>query len=164
LNLTIERVTIMPELETKQIGRITYNEKDILAFPAGLPGFDQERAFLLMAVPSAKPLLLLQSVRTPELCFMTLPVLSLDPAYRLNIAPEDLRTLGFDETKQPEIGPDVLCVAIVSVSEEKSPTANLLAPLVVNFKIQKGVQAIQVDSSYSHQHPLPAPEPEVKCS
>jgi len=40
------------------------------------------------------------------------------------------------------------------VAEGKMPTANLLAPVVVNLKTRRGLQAIQVDSSYSHQHPV----------
>ncbi len=154
----------MPELDTKHIGRISYAEKDVLEFPAGLPGFERERTFLPVEVVAAKPLILLQSMTTPGLCFMTLPVLSIDPGYRLNMAREDLRTIGLAEDVQPVIGADVVCVAIVSMSEDKPPTINLLAPLVVNMKTGRGVQAIQVDSSYSHQHEVPAPEPEVSCS
>jgi flagellar assembly factor FliW len=152
----------MPELNTTHIGRIRYNEQDTLEFPAGLPGFDQERAFLPIEVPTAKPILLFQSLQTPGLCFMTLPVLVVDPQYRLNMTREDLRAIGLAEEQQPAIGPDVLCVAILSVSEDQAPTANLLAPLVVNFKTHRAVQAIQVESDYSHQHALPAPEPEAK--
>ncbi len=154
----------MPELDTTHIGRISYTEKDILEFPAGLPGFEQERAFLSVEVAAAKPLILLQSMATPGLCFMTLPVLSIEPGYRLNMAHEDLRTIGLPEDVQPAIGVDVVCVAIVTMSEKKPPTINLLAPLVVNMKTGRGVQAIQVDSNYSHQHEVPAPEPEVSCS
>lgn len=150
----------MPELDTTHIGRITYAEQDKLEFTAGLPGFDQERAFLAIEVPTAKPILLFQSLQTPGLCFMTLPVLVVDPEYRLNMSREDLRAIGFEDGQQPAIGHDVLCVGILSVSEDRPPTVNLLAPLVVNIKTHQAVQAIQVESDYSHQHPLPAPQPE----
>jgi flagellar assembly factor FliW len=149
----------MPELDTTHIGRISYAEQDKLEFAAGLPGFDQEREFLAIEVPSAKPILLFQSLQTPGLCFMTLPVLVVDPKYKLNMAREDLRAIGFEDGQQPAIGQDVLCVGILSVSEDQPPTVNLLAPLVVNIKTHRAVQAIQVESNYSHQQALPEPEP-----
>ena len=152
----------MPDLNTKYIGRIRYNEQDTLEFPAGLPGFDQERQFVAVEVPSAKPILLFQSLKTPGLCFMTLPVMVVDQAYQLSMSSEDLQAIGLDPARQPEIGPDVLCVAILAVAEGQDPTANMLAPLVVNFKTRQAVQAIQVETNYSHQHPLPVPELEMK--
>ncbi len=156
----------MPEFTSKHIGRISYTEKDVLEFPAGLPGFEQERSFLPVEVASAKPLVMLQSLKTPELCFLTLPVLSIEPAYQLNLAREDLKVLGLPEDPPLRIGQDVLCVVIVCLTEKKAPTVNLLAPIIVNPKNGRAVQAIQVDSNYSHQHelPVPEPEPEVTCS
>jgi flagellar assembly factor FliW len=153
----------MPEFTTTHFNRIEYREEDVLDFPAGLPGFEEERAFLPVELPAAKPLILFQSLRTPALCFMTLPVLVVDPEYRLNLAPEDLRTIGLEEDAEPKIGTDVLCVAIVSVFEDRAPAANLMAPLVVNPLTRRGVQAIQTGPGYSHQHALPEPEAEPAC-
>jgi flagellar assembly factor FliW len=150
----------MPEFLTTHLGRIEYREQDVLEFPAGLPGFDEERAFLPLELPAAHPLILFQSLKTPELCFMTLPVLAVDRSYRLAMDPEDLRHIGLRGNVQPRIGSEVLCVAIVAVREDRPPTVNLLAPLVVNLANRRGVQAIQVESSYSHQHELAAPEAE----
>jgi len=59
---------------------------------------------------------------------------------------------------------DVLCLAIITVPEGKPPTANLMAPLIVNRKTRLALQAIQVDSAYSHQHALPMPPVEERCS
>lgn len=154
----------MPEFTTTYFNRIEYREQDVLEFPAGLPGFEQERAFLPVELPGARPLILFQSLTTPGLCFMTLPVLTVDPSYRLSLSPEDLSILGFAEDRQPRIGSDVLCVAIVTVSEREPPTVNLLAPLVISLTTHAGVQAIQAESGYSHQHELPAPRPEAPCS
>jgi flagellar assembly factor FliW len=50
------------------------------------------------------------------------------------------------------------------VAEHRSPTANLLAPIVVNLKTHRAIQAIQADSGYSHQHPLLAAAREEACS
>ncbi|MGE5645441.1 MAG: flagellar assembly protein FliW [Acidobacteriota bacterium] len=155
----------MPEFTSAYFKKIEYREEDVFEFPAGLPGFEQERAFLPLELPGARPLVLFQSLRTPGLCFLTLPVLSVDADYKLDAAPEDLALIGLPEGGRPRIGADVLCVAIVSVAEDRPATVNLLAPLVVNLATRRGVQAIQAGSGYSHQHELPVPEPEAAaCS
>jgi len=144
----------MPQFATKHFGAIEYQPESVFEFPVGLPGFEQETRFLPIEQPLSHPIVFLQSLNRPELCFITLPALAVDPGYRLAIAAEDLQALGVAEDRQPEIGPEVLCLAIVSVAENRAPTANLLAPMVVNLKTRRGVQAIQTDSGYSHQHPL----------
>jgi len=51
----------------------------------------------------------------------------------------------------------VLCLAVLSF-RPTGPTANLLAPVVVNVANLKAVQAVMADSGYSHQHALAAQE------
>lgn len=102
-------------------------------------------------MPEHKPLVFIQSLSTPGLCFVALPVLGIDPAYRLELSKQDLAALGFES--QPVIGTDVLCLALITITETNT-TANLLAPLVVNIKTGRSVQAIDPESRYSHQHSL----------
>ena len=144
----------MPSLETRHFGVIAYQAEELIEFPGGLPGFEQQRSFVAIEQPETRPLVFLQSVAEPALCFLALPVLAIDPSYRLSIPSEDLRILGLPGERQPAIGAEVLCLAIVSVAEGRSPTANLLAPIVVNLESRRAVQAIQTESGYSHQTPL----------
>jgi flagellar assembly factor FliW len=46
---------------------------------------------------------------------------------------------------------------------ETGPTANLLAPIVVNLRNRRAVQAVAAESDYSHQHAL-MPEEASVCS
>jgi flagellar assembly factor FliW len=144
----------MPQFATKHFGLIEYSDEAVLEFPAGLPGFESEDRFLALEQPGIKPVVFLQSLKRPELCFITLPVHVVDPDYVLSVAPEDLRVLALADDRQPEIGREVLCLTIVSVAEDRQTTVNLLAPIVVNLKTRCAVQAIEGDSGYSHQHPL----------
>lgn len=154
----------MPTFSSRHFGTIEYNSDLVFEFPAGLPGYEQERRFLPIEHAASKPIVYLQSLNRPELCFITLPVLAVKADYQLTVPPDDLKLLGFGDKQQLKIGTDVLCLAIISVAEGKDPTANLLAPVVVNLKNRRGVQAIPEDSPYSHQHPLLAPKPEGACS
>jgi len=143
----------MPSLKTKYFGTITSTSGAVMEFPLGLPGFDQRREFVAIHKPDTAPLVFLQSLDDPDLCFVTLPVLTVDAQYRLRMCADDLRLLGFPAEHQPRIGGDVLCLTVVSV-QEHGPTANLLAPIVVNLSNLRGVQALAAEPGYSHQHAL----------
>ena len=70
----------MPVIETKNFGRVEYGADSALEFPRGLPGFENRRGFLPLHQPENDPLLFLQSLEEPGLCFVTVPVLVVDPA------------------------------------------------------------------------------------
>ena len=59
-------------------------------FPHGIPAFETERCFRLI---DREPLLFLESVTTPELSFLLLPISLIDPDYRLALTAEDRATL-----------------------------------------------------------------------
>jgi flagellar assembly factor FliW len=148
--------------DTRYFGPVEYNEESVMVFPDGIPAFEQETRFLALRQPINEPLVFLQSVANPNLCFATLPALSACPGYQLNMAPEDLDALGLGTGRQPSIGRDVLCLAILSFEENAPPTANLQAPIVVNVHTLRGRQAIQTDSPYSYREVLPLRE--AACS
>jgi len=155
----------MPQIHTECLGEIEYQESSVFHFPFGLPGFEDERAFLFLDRPGAEPLIFMQSLATPKLCFILLPILAVDPHYELFLEDETAARLGLPDTG-PRIGTDVLCAAIVCAARRPDdvPTANLLAPVVVNLKRQIGTQAIQPGARYSHCHPLFSQEEVATCS
>lgn len=154
----------MPQLISRQFGPIEYESDAVLQFPTGLPAFESQTQFLLIERPASAPLLFLQSVADPELCFLTLPVALIDPHYQVSLATEDLQLLGLNPAAESDLPSDVLCLAIVSAPDNGTPTANLLAPVVVNSANRRAVQAVRCDSRYSHCQPLAAPDREGTCS
>ena len=153
----------MAEFVTQHFGTVQYSPEQIIHFPYGLPAFDEETRFLPVEQPSKAPVIFLQSLARPELVFITLPVLTIEPAYRLMMAEEDLEALELPPDRQPEIGAEVMCLVVVTVAEGKPPTANMMAPIVVNLRTRRAVQAIQAETGYSHQHVLPAHPREREC-
>lgn len=146
----------MPDLNTRHFGVISCPEESILYFPEGLPAFEHARRFVAIEHPADSPVIFLQSTEEPALCFLTLPVEVVEPDYRLAAAFEDLKVLGLDGSRQPVIGSDVACLAIVSAAGNCQPSVNLLAPIIVNLKTRVAVQAVRLDREYSHQHPVAA--------
>jgi flagellar assembly factor FliW len=143
----------MPSLDTQNFGTIDYDGNSTVEFPHGLPGFEERTRFVALTLPGSKPLVFLQSLEERSLCFVTLPALSIDQDYRLEVCDEDLALLGLAPERQPRIGEEVACLAVLTFSES-GPTANLLAPIVINLRSLKAVQAIAPECGYSHQHAL----------
>jgi flagellar assembly factor FliW len=136
----------------------------VFHFPSGLPGFEDHQDFVFLHVPQSEPLMFLQSLSSKNLCFVLLPILVADPNYRLNLTPEELFELELPAGTEPLIGEDILCATLICVARGETPTANLMAPVVVNLRKHIGVQVIHGDSGYSHQHPLLFHEPALSCS
>jgi len=151
----------MPETETTNFGTISFAPESVFEFPNGLPGFEERRKFLPVQNPQTAPILFLQSLEEPSLCFTTLPIWVIDKQYRLRIMEQDLEVLGLPAHHQPRIGEDILCLAVLSI-RKTGTTANLLAPVVVNLKNYRAVQAVTPESGYSHQHLL-FPQEAVAC-
>jgi len=144
----------MPLLETKYFGPLPYQPESVFNFPAGLPSFDDQKSFVPIELPQNAPLLFLQSLIQPSLCFLTLPILVVDREYQLAVSPEDLAELELDPDRQPELAREVLVLALVSLHDGLSATANLMAPIVVNLDTRRALQAIRRDSAYSHQQAI----------
>lgn len=143
---------------TKHFGPVTVEETRVVEFPQGLPGFESCHRFVPLEHPASVGLIFLQSLDVPELCFLTLPVRVARADYRLSIAPEDLELLGLPEGRRPEIGLDVVALAILSFSEGELPTVNLLSPVVMHIATRRAVQAIRPDEQYGCREPLVAME------
>src|ERR1051326_5519168 len=134
----------MPSVSTQRFGDLEYQETSTVLFPSGLPGFEQCRRFVLINQQALEPITFLQSLESPELCFLTIPVQVIDPNYRSTLSEEDEAVLKSQER---------VWLAILAPAEN-GLTANLVAPLVINPRTRVGVQAIRTDQLYSHCHPL----------
>jgi len=138
----------MLKLQSKYFGEVEYEPGDLVHFPAGLFGFEEEREFLLLPFEGSNGgMLCLQSVKTPALAFVVLDPFTLDPGYAPELEKEDLRQFGVKETG--ELGFYVLCAVKNPVSES---TVNLKCPLVVHPETREARQVIM--ERYEMRHPL----------
>jgi len=150
----------MSHLQSSTFGRVDYQADEPFRLIAGLAGFPGEEMFLPVQIPEQFPLLYLQSVLTPSLCFVALPVTSIDPHYELSTA-EELASIGLSADTQP--GKNLLCLALVCFDENGGAAANLRAPILVNTTTRVAVQAVRSDDRYPIRHPLGASKEESSC-
>lgn len=135
-------------------GPIAVDESSIIEFPRGLPGFEERRRFVPLQHGEPGGLLFLQSLERADLCFLALPVRSPRPDYRLLVTAEDLEVLELPPGRQPEIGRDVVALAIISLVEGGEPTVNLRSPVVIHIRTRRAIQAIRPDERYQVNEPL----------
>ena len=135
-------------------GALNLEKAAILYFPQGLPGFENEHRFAAIQIPQQHPLIYLQSVATFDLCLVTLPVQSVYPEFQLQLQPEDGDIIDVANNAN-----ELVTLAILTADPGGNTTANLAAPLVVNFRNNLAVQALQLDEALSYCHPLTSAEP-----
>jgi flagellar assembly factor FliW len=153
----------MPRIPTRFFAEVDYNPESVFHFTGGLPGFENESEFLFLNLPESEPVMFLQSVATRNLCFVLLPIRTLVPYFQPELSAEEMQALDLPAGRQPIIGEEVLCAALIGVGNEEVPFANLMAPIVVNLKNRCGIQVIHPESGYSHRHPIHLEQPAFTC-
>jgi len=144
----------MPNVQTRFFGELEYQAEALFRFPSGLPGFEDHRNFVFLKKPGLEPLMFLQSLDTRNLCFILLPIRAIDQNFQLELTNDEIGEIGLGTERTPVIGEDILCAAMICSGEREGPTANLMAPIVVNLHNNTGMQVVHAESTYSHRHPL----------
>ena len=143
----------MQSIETLRFGLVRFDEQEVIEFPAGLPGFEQENRFLLIETEESLPLKFLQSILSPQLSFVCAPLPLVLAKYEAVLPRQDRELLAMP----PEgvaAGTVLEWLAILCFARPDAPTANLLGPLVIRRDVGLGVQSIREDSRYSARQPL----------
>ena len=136
--------------DTKYFGEITYEEEDVLTFPRGLFGFEEERRFLLLPFEGGEGRLFsLESLTTPQLAFVLMNPFALDPAYAPVLQPEELKLLEAENSE--DLYYFVTCVVKEPVGDS---TVNLRCPVAVNGDTGQAIQVIMEDDTYQMRHLL----------
>lgn len=123
---------------------LVYEKEDVIQFPAGIPGFDKNKEFVIVSIPEYMPFEWLAATDGSGLRFAIINPMIFRPDYAPNIIKEQLEEL---EIKKPE---DILLFAIVTIRENpEESTANLIGPVIINKTKRIGKQIIIEDDKYS---------------
>lgn len=131
-----------------QFGEFDADPRDILDFPAGLPGFERCRRFAVLSSVAMAPLQCLHSV-TGEATFLAIDPRLVVPQYDCKLAETDRARLGADQHTL------LLWLSLVTVDEENNASVNLRAPIVINPARMRGYQVVPDQAEYPLQYPLP---------
>jgi len=132
--------------KTKFFGETEIDEKDIIHFEEGIPGFNEYKKFVILRDEDSD-FIFLQPLDIEEVCFITLPPAAIVGDYSFDLSQETVKKL---ELKNPE---DAMILSILNIPEDfKKMTANLRAPIVINVKNNKGIQELLSDENYNMKH------------
>jgi flagellar assembly factor FliW len=115
--------------------------EDIVGFPAGLPGFEECRRFVVLSSRELDPFKCLQSVDGPSASFLAVDPRRAFPDYRCALSDVDRARLGDPDEAQ------LVWLAVVTVQAEQTHV-NLRAPVVVNPARMLGYQLMPSNSLY----------------
>ncbi|KDR94758.1 flagellar assembly factor FliW [Peptoclostridium litorale DSM 5388] len=122
-------------IKTSNFGDIDIDEKGIIAFDSGLPGFEQLKRFVLIK-ESDMVIDWLQSIDS-EIAFPLINPFLIKDDYEFEIPQADIARLQIDDME------DIAVYSVVTIPENiKDIRANLQAPVVINTKEKKGKQII----------------------
>ncbi|WP_032121997.1 flagellar assembly protein FliW [Clostridium amazonitimonense] len=135
--------------ETKHHGTIEFEEKDVIEFKKGLPGFESLKKFILISLDNNTFLKVLHSIEDKDIGLMVVSPFDFLKDYEVSIEEEVLENLSIDEEK------DVVVLNTVTLSSEINKiTTNLRAPIIINIKKALGEQIILQDEKYPIKYPL----------
>lgn len=132
------------EIQTKYLGTIEVEEKQIIRFPQGLPAFEDHRQFVFLPFDDRGIFFYMQSVTDEELCLIVCDPFCFFPEYQIDLGDHECQQLGIEDAS------DVAVFTILTIPDNfREATANLLAPVVINIRTNLGLQFIPTDSDYN---------------
>lgn len=139
------------KIDTKYQGPVDIQDSEIIHFESGIPGFLDERKFVVSVFSEGTPFFILQSVHTPMLAFVAADPFSFYKDYDITIS-----DLVVDQLQIKEEKDSAVYVILTLQDPFERTTANLQAPLIINHRLQKGKQVVLDHSPYGTRHFLAA--------
>jgi flagellar assembly factor FliW len=122
---------------------LSVHSENIFHFPAGLPAFENVKEYIFLLKPDTLPFIFMKALEPADLSFVCVDPFLIYPGYSPRLSEADISFLHIDK---PE---DLLMLSIVTVARNRNnTTANLQAPIVVNFQAALGKQVICDNQHY----------------
>lgn len=138
------------KINNKYFGEVEYLPEEKIYFPEGLFGFEEQKDFLPIPFEDGSDTLIcLQSLTDENISFVLLNPFSFFADYDPKISEADRSAIG--SPKDEDISYYVIAVIREQITDS---TANLKAPIAVNFKTRDARQIILENPVYTFRHSL----------
>lgn len=126
------------EIDTR-LGRRAIDPDKVINFPRGLAGFEDEHEFTLLTLRPDAPLLILQSMKRPEVGLLVADPYSFLDSYPVMLGDAEQQLLKVDKSE------DTAILVTVSIPEGRPEDAmlNLTGPIIINYHARIGIQIPQ---------------------
>lgn len=136
-------------IETKYHGNVEIVEKEIIQFPNGIPGFIEEKSFVMIPFSEDGMFQILQSTNNANIAFVLTNPFFFFNDYDFKLEESAVSQLELEKQE------DVRVYVILNVHENfQETTANLQGPIVINVNNNKAKQVILTGTSYQTKHKI----------
>lgn len=136
-------------LNTKYHGCIEYEEKDVIYFEKGIPGFEELKKFIIFPVEDNKVFSIFHSIEKEDMSIIVTSPFNIEKDYEIQLEEEQRKKLKLQNEK------DALVLNTVTLNSDIDKiTVNLRAPIIINIKEKIGEQIIINSDKYKVKHPL----------
>ena len=137
------------KINSAKLGEIEYSEDDVITLSSPLLGFPDLQDFLIISDDNSYPFFFFYSVEDADICFILIETNTFFKDYNPDIPKRELKVIAISDKKEMK-----LFSIVVVPTDPKLSTANLRAPLVVNFEKKLAKQIILDDDAYKIKMPL----------
>ncbi|AMW98135.1 flagellar assembly protein FliW [Rummeliibacillus stabekisii] len=135
------------KIQTAYLGEVEIESSQILHFEHGIPGFEDEKEFVLLPIEDNNAFHVLQSVATAEVAFIVTNPYETTTNYSFEIDEAIAHSLLINEPQE------IAVLSIVSLKDTiEQSTINLKAPIVWNTTNNKAKQVILNNDNYAIRH------------
>ncbi len=134
-------------VETTRFGMVEIDEDRIITVPSGLLGFAAYKHYALLQPDQDSAFFWLQSTEAPELAFVVTDPSLWVPDYQVPIRREQMDQLALDKLENAQ-------VFVIVNKYDRSLTANMQGPLVVNATNRQGMQLVLADKQWTPRHAI----------
>jgi flagellar assembly factor FliW len=136
-------------IQSAKLGKVEFRDEDILTLITPLFGFNDLSDFLLINNSDYYPFLWFQSVEDPSVCFIVIEPGPFFPDYKPIFDKREFKVMGVKDTSEFKI----FCIVVIP-DNPTDATANLRAPLIINFERKIAKQAVLENDSLQIREPL----------
>lgn len=139
------------KIQSTILGQVEASESEILTFENGLPGFENEKNFILLSIEGNEVYQILQSINSKEVGFVTANPYLFISDYTFDLDEATVETLNIESEE------DIIVLSIVTVKERfNASTVNLKAPVIINTKSKIAKQCILEKTDYPIRYSIEA--------
>ncbi|WP_191560064.1 flagellar assembly protein FliW [Metabacillus idriensis] len=134
-------------IQTKYHGELDIKEEQVITFEQGIPGFLEEKAFVLLPLDEETSFFILQSIQTAGIAFVVTSPFFFFKDYEFDLDEASKERLNIQSEQDVEV------YVILTVKEPfNESTANLQGPIILNRETKLGKQLILNQTEYTTKH------------
>jgi flagellar assembly factor FliW len=132
------------KINTTRFGELKVAPEQIVHMPLGMVGFPSLNRYILFPHKEDSPFFWLQSLERPDLAFVLVNPLLVEPAYQISLSGSDRKLLDIKDPNQIQ----VWAVVTIPHGAPDNLTVNLKAPVALNLENRLMAQIILEADDY----------------